>query len=594
MFSLKKTALVLTSASALALSVVLPQAAFAATAGTITFTEENATATVTLVDTSGKEIGTFTDRSYSSLEMIDNRAVALKDAAPVLKGYYLTDVCVDAVCESAVMDTLYDDFAVGPFGVKDGSQIRLVYTPYTPAAVAANTEAKSTLSKEAVDNGDGTTYTQTGTFQIANGTAASGKKAVDVLFLVDESGSMDFNALEIGLINALNAFSSNSLIDVNFGLVTLADYGRTVVPLGANTVDDVKTGFAAIKAERQGGGGDDLSTGLVQARHELARARTGAQKVVVFLGDDGAVNDGSSHFVRSEGAKSDFGWRWDLDTYDSTVSLYDYGLSQLPLGAGDIMYIGEIAGWSGTGMKDFSELSAHKSSVVYGKGDEAGFFENFTVDMVALEATNITVTDTLSDNVELVSKDITLTVTDVSGAQVASGSNTVTLPATATNKEATLTASVSADGKTITIAFPADYKSEDGWSYSFSEQLTLSADAPTGDAALADMSDPDTGTWAESNGLFTSVRESSKVTYTTGSGMARTDVFPMPVVVKSVAKSGVLDDPTPTDTPTATPTAKPVAEKLAKTGVPATGGLLGGLLALIGLHLVGVRRRATR
>lgn len=575
MLSLKKAALALTSVSALALSVVVPQAAFAATDGTITFTDENATATVKLVDDKGNEIGTFAGRTYSSLYNLDDEGIALKDAAPIIPNYYLTQVCVDGNCEAGALD------------VQPDSKIEIRYTPYTPASVSSNTDLSSTLSKEAVDNGDGKTYTQTGTFKIANGkTSGNGNtRAVDVLFLIDESGSMDFDALEVGLTNALNAFSANKSIDVNFGLVTLADYGRTVVPLGATDVAAVKQGFEAIKNDRQYGSGDDLSTGLVQARHELARARVGAQKVVVFLGDDGAVEDGSGHFVGNDGSS----WNYTTD-----ASEYAYQLERLPLGPGDIMYVAEIDSYT-TVMEDFSKLPAHKSSIVFGKGDEAGFFENFTVDMVALEATNIAVTDTLSDNVELVSKDITLTVTDASGKEVASGVNTVTLPATSTNKEATLAASVSADGKTITVAFPADYKSEDGWSYSFSEQLTLSASAPTGDAALADTSDPNTGTWAESKGLFTSVRESSKVTYTTGSGMERSDVFPMPVVVKPVAYDAA-DDPTPTATPTPTPTAtpKPIADTLAKTGTPVVGGLIGGLFAVVGLYLVGMRRRAMR
>lgn len=576
MFSLKKTALALTSVGALALSVVLPQAAFAATDGTITFTDENATATVKLVDDKGTEIGTFAGRTYQSLSKIDANGIALKDAAPTIPNYYLTQVCVDGNCEAGSLD------------VEDGSQIEIRYTPYTPASVSSNTDLSSTVSKEAVDNGDGKTYTQTGTFKIANGTASgNGKKAVDVLFLIDESGSMDFYALEAGLTNALNAFSANPSIDVNFGLVTLANYGRTVVPLGSKDVADVKTGFEKIRNNRQSSDGDDLSTGLVQARHELARARVGAQKVVVFLGDDGAICDGSSHFVGDDGSSP--------NTYvdgDVNASEYVYQLSRLPLSASDIMYVAEIDSYT-SAMEDFSKLSAHKSSIVFGKGDEDGFFKSFKDDMVALVATNINVTDTLSDNVDLASKDITLTVKDASGKQVASGKNTVTLPATSANKEATLKASVAADGKTITVAFPADYKSEDGWSYSFSEQLTLSANAPTGDAALVDKGDPNTGTWAGNMGLYTSVEKDSKVTYKTGSNMNRSDKFPRPVVLKSVAY-GVANDPTPTDTPTATPTTKPDTEKLAKTGIPVTGALLGGLFAVIGLHLVGVRRRAMR
>ena len=163
MFSLKKAALALTSVGALALSTVVPQAAFAATDGTITFTDDNATATVKLVDTDGNAIpnATFPGRTYQSLDNIDYDGVVLKDAAPIIPNYYLTQVCVDGNCGGS---RLY---------VEDNSVIDFVYTKYTPATVASNTEASSTTSKTAVDNGDGT-YTQTGTFQIANGKAGNG------------------------------------------------------------------------------------------------------------------------------------------------------------------------------------------------------------------------------------------------------------------------------------------------------------------------------------------------------------------------------------------------------------------------------------
>lgn len=188
-------------------------------------------------------------------------------------------------------------------------------------------------TKYVTDNGDGT-YDLTLSVQGASGSSEQ-PKLVDVLLILDQSGSMKYNMdgsetrnvsykdsrwynAKAAINELINSLEANTNIDVNYNLVTFSgsksdsdskeNDARVLIPGGWQKAENFvlseslnPTGSTSYTdgngiLDFEPSGGTNYQAGLREGNRQLALARTSAQKVVIFLSDGEAT-----YYYNSEG-----------------------------------------------------------------------------------------------------------------------------------------------------------------------------------------------------------------------------------------------------------------------------------------------------
>lgn len=352
--------------------------------------------------------------------------------------------------------------------------------PPTPGIV----ETKKELSHEKyiAKNKDGT-YNLTLNVSGAVG-SESYANMLDVLFVMDTSNSMKWEMTYTGSSskNYLKDYQTNSNsrfynqkkavedavaklknkknVDAQFAVVAF----DTQAGIKTNWTKDsitYPTSVGNYKSNNWEAGGTNYQAGLRKADELLKKGRTDATKIVVFLSD----GDPTLYY----------------DTYDGKEDVYGSGKgydpfamakAQTQLGTMSMNYFYTV----GVGPKDsYDHLSDLKKSAPIGtvtgsyNGTDSSnlknAFDSIIRDATDLLCTEVTVTDTLTDEVELADQELQVVVKDETGKVInklknASGNkvDVSDIITTQTKKDS--------DGKTqIIMRFKSDYKLESGYTY---------------------------------------------------------------------------------------------------------------------------------
>ena len=412
--------------------------------------------------------------------------------------------------------------------------------PPTPGIV----ETKKELSHEKyiAKNEDGT-YNLTLNVSGAVGSESYANK-LDVLFVMDTSNSMKrrmnsskdldnyttnsssrFYNQQKAVEDAVAKLKSKKNVDAQFAVVSF-DTEAGIETEWTNGTISYPTKVANY-GNRTNTGGTNYQAGLRKADELLKKGRTDATKIVVFLSDGDPTLYYDTNFFGKEyvnGSGSE---------YDSNAM----AKAQTQLGTMSMNYFYTV----GVGPEDsYKHLSSLISSAPSGtvKGSYNGTdssnlknaFDSIIRDATELLCTEVTVTDTLTDEVELADQTLQVVVKDEDGKVIkklkdASGS------AVDVSKIITVSTAKDSAGKTqIIMRFKSDYKLESGYTYYVTAKIqpTTKAYLKYQNKSYTDTGDENTdeylgkdkkpgkdtkneGTSSEENGFYSNV--SANVTY---------------------------------------------------------------------------------
>lgn len=419
--------------------------------------------------------------------------------------------------------------------------------PPTPGIV----ETKKELSHEKyiAKNEDGT-YNLTLNVSGAVGSESYANK-LDVLFVMDTSNSMKWKMTYTGnnsdkylsdyqtnsnsrfynqqkaVEDAVAKLKSKKNVDAQFAVVafdTQADI-KTDWTKGSITYP---TGVGNYSGYGKKAGGTNYEAGLIKAKQLLDSGRTDATKIVVFLSDGDPT-----FYYKKDGQGNITGIGGDGNDYSSTAMTN----AQNQLGTMSMNYFYTVGVGPQTSYNNLSSLSnSAPSGTVTGSynGTDSrnlkNAFDSIIKDATDLLCTEVTVTDTLTDEVELADQNLQVVVKDENGKVItklkdASGSEV--------DVSNIITASITndSDGKTqIIMRFESDYKLESGYTYYVTAKIrpTTKAYLKYQNENYTDTGDKNTdeylgtgkkpgndtrndGTSSEQNGFYSNV--SANVTY---------------------------------------------------------------------------------
>ena len=413
-------------------------------------------------------------------------------------------------------------------------------------------EATVTTGKTAVLKNDGSgNYDLTLTVSGDRGTSEQ-KQPVDVLFILDKSGSMTSNRMTQlkSAVNALvNTVEGNDGIDAQYSAVAFAgdgggNHGSTyTTDTNGNAWrdgDGIKTFVKWISAD----GGTNYQRAIYEGKTLLNSSRPGALTFVVFV-SDGIPTYRGNYDDSGNGQDDDSGDNINAAVNEIKGMSCDYFYA---IGMGS-----DFGTWHGQDLQGTKNLKSLANVVnatskgdgnVYSANDTAGMtaaFNRITADITHFAAKDVTITDPLSQYADLVLTDGApqFTITVKHGEQTCTGTvdnnGTVTFQDADGNNQ-TATARVSSDNRTIYLDLPDNYELEEGYTYSISTVITPSQaakDAGMDSDAAKQTPDDNTGTHSETNpkqqGFWSNDNENAKVTYT-ANGEKGSKNFPKPVI----------------------------------------------------------------
>lgn len=446
---------------------------------------------------------------------------------------------------------LADDTELGTLTSGEYQIINSASTPVQPPTPGI-VETKKELSHEkyiAKNDEDGT-YNLTLNVSGAVGSESYANK-LDVLFVMDTSNSMKWKMTYTGnnsdkylsdyqtnsnsrfynqkkaVEDAVAKLKSKKNVDAQFAVVafdTQADI-KTDWTKGSITYP---TGVGNYSGYGKKAGGTNYEAGLIKAKQLLDSGRTDATKIVVFLSDGDPT-----FYYKKDGQGNITGIGGDGNDYSLTAMTN----AQNQLGTMSMNYFYTVGVGPQTSYNNLSSLcnSAPSGTVTgsYNGTDSRNLknaFDSIIKDATDLLCTEVTVTDTLTDEVELADQNLQVVVKDENGKVItklkdASGSEV--------DVSNIITASITndSDGKTqIIMRFESDYKLESGYTYYVTAKIrpTTKAYLKYQNENYTDTGDKNTdeylgtgkkpgndtrndGTSSEQNGFYSNV--SANVTY---------------------------------------------------------------------------------
>lgn len=435
------------------------------------------------------------------------------------------------------------------------ADIYLIYQT-TTATTAPTIERSLSKSKTVTLNADDT-YDLNLTISGAVGSTTD-KAMIDVLLIVDKSGSMKYslntdtptsspNRRIDKVTDAVKAltktFDENQNIDVRYSLVTFSESSLSSVALGwTSSSSQLNGAVSSISPD----GGTNYQKGIMLAKSQLSQSRQNAEKVVIFLSDGEPTFREPDRPGGSEGGDG----QHDNDGKNINAAVEEIkglGANQFYcIGIGPNFQSGSGSSTARTNLNKLCEnvgtsTSATRPSktAVYTPSsveDLLKTFEDIAGNVTRILCDHVVVTDTLSENVEVVLenssgslKKLELTVKASDGTVLYGPSQTVHVPATEENEAADISA-VYADGK-LMIKFPENYKLEPDWTYQLTTTIRATEKAyenyRNNGLSYSDYGDVETGTHAGSAGLYSNTLADVSYVY---NGEAKNEVYPHPVV----------------------------------------------------------------
>ena len=385
-------------------------------------------------------------------------------------------VKVTADGNNGLSTKIYQADGTTELGKLTGGEYQIINSASTPVQppTPGIVETKKELSHEKyiAKNKDGT-YNLTLNVSGAVG-SESYANMLDVLFVMDTSNSMEramnstnrssrFDNQQKAVEDAVAKLKSKKNVDAQFAVVSFDTQAGIETEW---TKDSIKypTGVGNYSGYNKKAGGTNYEAGLIKAKELLDRGRTDATKIVVFLSD----GDPTFYYKKdSQGNITGIGGG-DGNSYSDTAMAN----AQTQLSKMSMNYFYTV----GVGPKDsYDHLSNLISSAPIGtvtgsyNGTDSSnlknAFDSIIRDATDLLCTEVTVTDTLTDEVELADQKLQVVVKDETGKVInklknASGNevDVSDIITTQTQKDS--------DGKTqIIMRFKSDYKLESGYTY---------------------------------------------------------------------------------------------------------------------------------
>ncbi len=389
---------------------------------------------------------------------------------------------------------------------------------------------------------------------------------LDVLFILDVSNSMGntwsrnetrIDVAKDAIDQITSGLSSNDALDVRYALVAFGggdstksnpykDAGteQTWTADASNVVNEVPNVYNyGIIASNLYGGGTNYEAGIRTGKDVLKTSRANAETVVIFITDG---NPG--YYYNDNGATAGDG---SPSNYNDKA--LEHAVSELKGLNTDYFYVVGVT--NSVDSKVFNDMvaavgvpSSNKDSYTANDADELlEIFEKIEGSITFFAASDVTITDTLSEYAEMVldannNPQFTITVTraaykDSNGqsheaktweTETPVGNNGTLTFKDAEDKDVTVTASYNSTTKTITLDFPEDYQLEEGYTYSVSTVITPSAEATSiGQGGYNGYGESNTGTHSNDSGFYSN--GNAEVTYTSNN-VQGSEPFPKPVI----------------------------------------------------------------
>ena len=523
--------------------------------------------TICVDDINGVEIGKVDFKkvyTYHSSLSFGSNDLNVNEIAPVFKGYdFLYAEITDDSGKIHHVDAVGIEKKLIPFNPQiqayynDGwhdvgnKQIRFVYHKDETSSGGSGAPSTLTHEKYVTANNNGTYDLN---LDVIGSVGSEERKAqVDVVYVLDMSSSMNyglngdagtaFSKKRIRLASEAIRTMSESLtlndkIDARFAL---AKFG-TLSMSSMDWTDEPTVLLNSLPIDVQSGQGTNYEAGLNSAISLLESARDDAIKIVVFISDGDPTHYGNgsrddSGNIPIAKAKAVVSEMTDIDHF------YAVGVGP----SAEYARLGELIG---------AVAERVETKPVFEGKDEASLskaFEDIESSITYIPCTDVTITDVLSDNVE-VEKDnngvpkLDITVLNDNGDEVSSdpqvvnGQIQVTFTApvvqengSTQNTEFTLTArtETNAQNKTqIVLDFPDEYQLNQDWSYKVT--ATVGATQAAYDAyaennyQYPNEGESGTGITSEGqDGVFSN--ESATLSYTVN-GKEKTEDYAMPVI----------------------------------------------------------------
>ena len=433
-------------------------------------------------------------------------------------------------------------------------------------------------TKKAVSKGDGT-YDLS--LDVSGSIGSEAKKVpLDVVMIIDKSNSMNddnkLTTVKSAAKKLVNTLNGNNSIDVRYNIV---EFGGTADPT-TNVASSSGWKSSASEAGIAIGnvqidddlGGTNYQAGIRVAKQQLNLARTGAQTVVIFF------TDGIPTFRLSNPQKE---YNNGYPRYYGAGNHDDNGYN-IKAAAAEIkgMYtnrfyaVGKYSEDEKTqGANNLQELvdnvnaSSKQTYVADNTSQIEGIFNNISSEILELTCTNVSITDTLNENAQIVKNadgktPLTITVTNKSGTvKKETGYDNVSLivPPTKQNggeeKDRTLTATYVEDenGRQIKLIFPEKYSLEADYTYTVTTPIEPTEKAyekyQDQKETYLDTPDAGTGTHAEKreNGFYCNNTAQLKYNNTKGDETVDYDkpvirLTPGKLVIEKTIKGELTDE----------------------------------------------------
>lgn len=507
--------------------------------------------TVKYVDKTGKDINCT---SAKNVEVNMGSTIALNRYAYEINGYTYQGAHMNAVNGETVTHVRvgwngahyyyqYSSDNKNWKNLKGKTTIYLVYDG-SPAGGGSIVDTKTLSREKYVTKNADDTYDLTLTVSGAVGSLTN-KVKMDVLLIVDKSNSMKtlmgsnkkrIEAVADAVKTLTTTLNTNKNLDVMYSVVTFSgpnDWETKGSNDDASTVlnwnSSAETAYNTVK-NISPIGGTNYQAGINKGIAQLNSARSDAQKIVIFF-TDGMPTVRNGYIACDETSPTDVGL-----CNDAAVTAVD-GLSA---NAFYCIGTGSASKSNLTKIENAANATTKDVYLVSDTTDLNNAFKEIAADSAMILCDNVTVTDILSENVDVVMNGTAPKKLAVSikkdNKDVVASAKSVVVPKTEQNggNDASRTISTSYDAKTkqIRLNFPAEYKLEPDYTY----MVTVTIDAT--EKAYENYRDygnayPDRGqlgtgvTSANQLGVFTN--EQAQVNYTY-KGENKSASYPMPVI----------------------------------------------------------------
>lgn len=419
-----------------------------------------------------------------------------------------------------------------------------IYLVYTKDTTGGQTGPQQGLNHETYveDNGDGT-YDLSLTVQGAKGSETN-KAKLDILFILDASSSMAYgmstrertvsapNRRIDKVASAATAFttqlSNNNNLDVRYDVVTFQSTA-TVAQGWTSSAGAVNAAVANVTPNL----GTNYQAAIAKGKQELNKARSDAQEIVIFLTDGAPTLKGTGVIPVGTGlltlqdyidaAKNELTGMTADDFYSVGVMLN----SSVPVMQDNFRVVDKTGSAI---LKEVCGGATHITTVPdpYMGSDEATLtdaFTNIQTNVTRYLCSNVTVTDALSDNAQMLMdgsnpKKLAVTVKDENNNPIETPSG--------------ITASYDAANKKIVMDFPDSYRldPDDTYTVTATIQPTEAAYQAYRDNHETYPNTGETGTGATSAGklgLYSNKENGAAVTYTYNK-TSKSEAYAKPVI----------------------------------------------------------------